>query len=134
MDGTSELPGPAPVPGPETEEYFAAANRGVLLYKFCLGCGKPHFYPRPLCPFCFSDRTEWRQASGRGTIYSCSLLRRAAVPYCIAYVTLEEGPTMLTNIVDCDLEQARIGEAVTLTFKRAENGQAVPMFTPVRIG
>jgi hypothetical protein len=57
-------------------------------------------------------------------------MRRAAVPYALAYVTLEEGPTMMTNIVGCDLNAIRIGQAVKLVFEAAEDGQKVPMFTP----
>ena len=82
-----------------------------------------------LCPFCFSDETEWREAAGTGTIYSFSVMRRAEMPYAIAYVTLAEGPTMMSNIVDCDLDAIRIGQRVRLVFKPAENGQPVPMFT-----
>jgi uncharacterized OB-fold protein len=118
------------VPFPETIPYWEAAARGELLLKRCQSCGAAHFYPRVLCPFCFSDKTEWLRAAGMGTIYSFSVMRRAEQPYAIAYVTLDEGPTMMTNIVDCDLDAIRIGQRVRLVFKRAENGQAVPMFTP----
>lgn len=121
----------APLPFPETTPYWEAAAQGKLLLKHCSACGAYHFYPRALCPFCFGDKTEWREAGGTGTIYSFSVTRRAGVPYAIAYVTLAEGPTMMTNIVDCDLDSIRIGQRVKLVFKRAENGQPVPMFTPV---
>jgi len=120
----------APSPFPETMSYWEAAALGKLLLKYCAACNAYHFYPRVLCPFCFSDRTEWRAAAGTGTIYSFSVMRRAEVPYAIAYVTLAEGPTMMSNIVDCDLDEIRIGQAVRLVFKPAENGQPVPMFTP----
>jgi uncharacterized OB-fold protein len=119
----------APLPFPETAPYWEAAARGKLLLKHCAACREYHFYPRALCPFCFSDRTEWREAADTGTIYSFSVMRRAEVPYAIAYVTLAEGPTMMTNIVDCDLDAIRIGQRVRLVFKLAEDGQPVPMFT-----
>jgi uncharacterized OB-fold protein len=121
----------SPTPFPETTAYWEAASRGKLLLKYCAGCGEYHFYPRVLCPFCFSDKTEWREATGTGTIYSFSVTRRAEVPYAIAYVTLAEGPTMMSNIVDCDLERVSIGQRVRLVFKPSENGQAIPCFTPV---
>jgi uncharacterized OB-fold protein len=120
----------SPVPFPETMPYWEAASRGKLLLKQCNACGEYHFYPRVLCPFCFSDKTEWREAAGTGVVYSFSVTRRAEVPYAIAYVTLAEGPTMLSNIVDCDLDAIRIGQKVKLVFKPSENSQAVPMFTP----
>jgi len=119
----------APLPFPETTPYWEAAARGKLLLKHCASCGADHFYPRAFCPFCFSDNTEWREAAGTGIIYSFSVMRRAETPYAIAYVTLAEGPTMMTNIVDCDLDAIRIGQGVKLVFKPAENGQLVPMFT-----
>jgi uncharacterized OB-fold protein len=57
-------------------------------------------------------------------------MRRVPEPYAIAYVTLEEGPTMMTNIVDCDLDAVRIGQAVRVVFKPSEGGPPVPMFAP----
>jgi uncharacterized OB-fold protein len=119
----------APSPFPETTPYWEAAARGKLLLKYCVACNAYHFYPRSLCPFCFSDKTEWREAAGTGMIYSFSVTRRTEVPYAIAYITLAEGPTIMSNIVDCDLDSIRIGQRVRLVFKPAENGQAVPMFT-----
>lgn len=113
-----------------TEPYFAAAKSGVLQLRRCTACGKPHWYPRPLCPFCLGD-TEWIAAAGTGAIYSVSVTRRAGpVPYAIAYVTLDEGVTLLTNIVDCDLDALRIGQRVKVCFKPTEGDGAMPMFTP----
>ena len=113
-----------------TESYWNAANQGVLNIKRCTDCAKVHFYPRALCPYCMGD-TEWVKASGGGTIYSVTITRRAGpIPYALAYVTLDEGVTMLTNIVDCDFDALRIGARVQVCFKQAADGNAVPMFTP----
>jgi uncharacterized protein len=120
----------APAVNLETQAFWDATAQGKLLIKKCTACGEPHFYPRGHCPFCFSDKTEWVEASGNGTIYTYSVMRRAPVPYAIAYVTLAEGPTMMTNIVDCDLDSIKIGQAVRLVFKPSEGGPPVPMFTP----
>ena len=120
----------APAVNLETQHFWDAAADGKLLIKKCTACGEPHFYPRSHCPFCFSDQTEWAEASGRGTVYTYSVMRRAPIPYAIAYVTLAEGPTMMTNIVDCDLDSIKIGQAVHLVFKPSEGGPPVPMFTP----
>jgi uncharacterized OB-fold protein len=122
---------PAPTVSPETREFWEAAAAGRLLVKHCRACGEAHWYPRAHCPFCFSDATEWRESAGRGTIYSYSVMRRAAAPYAIAYVTLDEGVTMLTNIVDCDLEKLRIGQKVRAVFRPVEGGALLPMFTPL---
>ncbi len=130
MAKAQDRPLPDPHPMPETQAYWEAAARGKLLVKKCLACGEFHFYPRTLCPFCFSDRTEWHEAAGEGVIYSFSVMRRSPVPYAMAYVTLAEGPSMMTNIVDCDLDALRIGQKVRLVFKPSRGGQAVPMFAP----
>ena len=121
---------PAPSVNPENKPYFDAAAEGRLLIGKCNACGKVHFYPRAICPHCFSDRTEWRPAKGTGTVYSFSVLRPVPAPYCIAYVTLDEGVTMLTNLVDCDFGRVAVGMKVKAVFKPAENGASVPMFTP----
>jgi uncharacterized protein len=121
---------PAPQANPETQPYWDACAAGKLLVKRCRACGEHHYYPRALCPFCFSDDTEWREASGAGTIYSYSVMRRAPVPYAIAYVELAEGPRMMTNIVDCDLDAIEIGQQVRLVFKPSEGGPPLPMFAP----
>jgi hypothetical protein len=122
----------APVLSPETKPYWDAAARGKLLVKKCNACGELHHYPRSICPFCFSDDTTWVEASGKGTVYSYSVMRRVPAPYVVAYVTLAEGPTMITNIVDCDPNALKIGQAMKLTFKPSDGGLPVPMFTPVK--
>ncbi len=114
---------------PEIQGFFEAAAGGRLLLKRCLACNELHYYPRAVCPFCAHGRTEWVESPGRGTIYSYSVMRRAPQPYAIAYVTLDEGVTLLTNLVDCDFDALRIGAPVRVVFKpRGE--LTVPMFTP----
>ncbi len=120
----------APTVYPETKTFWDAAGEGRLLVKQCDDCGEHHHYPRAACPFCGSERLQWRQASGKGTIYSFSVMRRAEVPYIIAYVTLAEGPTMMSNIVDADADAVRIGQAVTLKLSASEGGPPLPVFTP----
>ncbi len=121
---------PAPPITPEARPFWDAAAGGRLLIKKCAACGQLHHYPRSICPFCGSDRTDWREASGKAMIYSYSVMRRVPVPYAIAYVTLAEGVTMMTNIVDCDLDAIRIGQAVKVVFRPTEGGPPVPMFAP----
>ena len=124
-----QRPVPAPTPNCETQEFWTAAQGGRFLLRHCESCGRSHWYPRSVCPFCDSGSTSWRQASGRGVIYTFSVMRRAQIPFACAYVKLDEGPTVLTNIVDCDFDALRIGAAVQLSFVPAqESGQMVPMF------
>jgi uncharacterized OB-fold protein len=121
---------PAPNSTPETAPFWEAAAKGKLLVKACTACGRAHHYPRPNCPFCGSDRTEWKDSAGRGVIYSYSVMRRATPPYVLAYVTLDEGPTMMTNLVDCDFDALRIGQPVRVVWTPTDGGPPVPMFTP----
>ena len=122
---------PAPDVRPDASVLWEEARQGRLMLKKCLDCGQVHWYPRTLCPFCMGD-TEWFAASGLGSVYTFSVSRRVGpTPFCIAYVTLAEGPSMMTNIVDCDLDAVRIGMPVRLVFKPAVNGQPVPLFAPV---
>ena len=119
---------PPPVT-PETERFWKAATNEKLLYGWCNACKEPHYYPRSLCPFCFSDNVTWKEASGRATIYTFSIMRRTqTAPFVIAYVTLEEGPSLLTNIVDSKVDEVKIGAAVSVVFKPSEGGPPVPFF------
>jgi len=122
---------PAPVVNAEVKAYYDAAAQGRLLIKRCKACGEFHHYPRAICPHCFSADTEWVEAKGTGEVHTCSVQRRGVpVPFCIAYVTLDEGISMMTNIVDCDLDAVRIGQKVTVVFKPTDGGAPVPMFAP----
>ena len=118
----------APQPNPETKAFWEAAAADKLMIGKCTACGQVHYYPRAICPRCLSDKTELQQASGSGTIYTYSVMRRAPVPYAIAYVTLQEGVSMMTNIVDCDLDKIKIGQKVKVVFKPTD-GAPLPFFT-----
>lgn len=119
-----------PAINPETAEYWNAAAEGRLLVKHCNACGEDHFYPRAHCPRCRSLDTAWKAASGDGTLYAYTVMRRVTPPFAVAYVTLAEGPTMFTNIVDCDLDSLAIGQPVRVTFATGEDGLVRPVFTP----
>jgi uncharacterized OB-fold protein len=123
---------PAPQPNPETQPYWDFSAQHRLALRKCSTCNRVHHYPRAICPFCFGDADQWVTASGEGKIYSFSIMRRAEMPYAIAYVTLAEGVAMLTNIVDCDLDSIRIGQRVKLVFKPTDGGPDLPMFTPIQ--
>ncbi len=115
---------------PETREFWAAAERGELLLKSCDDCGRAHWYPRAVCPLCSSIKLRWIPASGRGTVYAFSTARRAQPPYTLAYVTLAEGPTLMTRIVDAAPDAVAIGMPVQVQFQPAEEGRMMPFFKP----
>ena len=120
---------PSPPVNPENKAFYDATREGRFMLGRCKACKEWHYYPRAVCPFC-SGSTELAAAKGSGKIYSYSVMRRVAEPYAIAYVTLEEGVTVLTNLVDCDLDNIRIDAPVRVVFKPAEGGEMIPMFTP----
>ena len=119
----------APPMNPEAAAFYEAAAQGRFLVPRCTACGRAHWYPRALCPFCLGP-VRMEEASGEGTLYSYSVMRRSSPPYAIAYVTLKEGPTMLTNLVGCDFDALRIGQAVRLVFRPTLGWPPVPCFTP----
>lgn len=121
---------PAPRVLPESLPYWQAADEGKLLVKKCNACGEVHHYPRDICPHCLSSDTVWQQAAGTGTVYSFSTMGQGDAAYTLAYVTLDEGVTLMTNLVDCDPAKVAIGDKVRVVFKPTD-GHAVPMFTPV---
>lgn len=132
----STLPVPAPVPNPDTAEFWQATTQGRFLLRHCNSCDQFMWYPRPICPFCHSTDTSWVDGSGRGHVYSFTVVRRASgawgdvTPYVLAYVELDEGPRVMTNIVDADLDQLRIGDPVEVVFFDTGEDSALPRFRP----
>lgn len=133
---TAKLPTPTPRPSQETEPFWQATAEGRLILPRCNACQFVIWYPRLLCPECGSTDVSWIDASGRGTIYSFSITRRGvgayreAGPFVLAYVELEEGPRVMTNIVDCDPEALEVGQAVQVVFHDTGQGSALYRFAP----
>ena len=103
---TTPIPRPQPVPTPETKHFWDGTAIGELQLQRCHGCSSVYFPPQPFCPSCGSDDIEIVRASGRGFLYSYVINHRAApgfeAPYVIGVVELDEGPRLLTNIVEVD--------------------------------
>ena len=116
---------------PEAAPFWQAATEGKLLLKRCDECGEVHYYPRDICPYCMSSNTIWFESEGQGSIYSCSTMAMNGAVYTLAYVTLDEGVGLLTNIVCAEPRYLQIGQRVKVSFVPSEGGQPVPMFTPV---
>jgi uncharacterized OB-fold protein len=119
-----------PDTNPETKPFFDAAAAGKFVLPRCKDTGKFIWYPRGISPWTFGP-VEWVEVSGKGKIYTFSVMQRANPPYCIAYVELAEGPRMMTNIVDCDFAALKIGQEVALKFIQTEDGPPMPFFAPV---
>ncbi len=131
----------APQPSPETKPYWDACKRNELSLPFCLRCEQFFFYPRPFCPKCFGWEIEWRTCSGRGTLYTYAIQYRPQgpgfePPYVTAIVQLEEGPRMLTSLVDIEPDPANIqcDMPVEVTFQELTGEINLPVFRPARGG
>jgi uncharacterized OB-fold protein len=126
-----------PAPDLETVPFWDAAREGRLLVKHCNACGRNHYYPRPFCPTCWSDDVEWLEASGRATLYTWSVVHTnelppfpERVPYVAAVVDLEEGPRMMTNVVDCEFDDLEVGMPLQAVFHPASDEWTIVQFRP----
>ena len=128
---------PLPRPYQDTAAYWEAAREHRFIIQQCTDCGEHQFYPRGVCSHCLSSDLEWREASGKGEVYSFSVNHRAPhpgfaddLPFVLAIVTLVEGPRMMTNIVGCDPNAVEIGMAVEVVFDDITEAVTLPKFRP----
>jgi uncharacterized protein len=133
----TELPRPAPYIAPEMTGFWAATGEGRLTMPKCDDCSLYVWYPRPFCPACGSTNVTWTDVSGRGTVYTFTIVHRSgvpgyreALPYVIAYVELEEGPRVMTNIVGIDPARVTVGMPVSVVFSDTGKGSALFRFQP----
>jgi uncharacterized OB-fold protein len=126
---------PRPQPSTESEPFWAGALVGELRVQHCDTCGHNQLYPRAVCTNCYAETLSWQAASGLGTIYTVTVVRRAPspdqaadIPYAIALVELDEGPRLMTNIAGCPPEEATIGRRVQVEFDEEAEGVRVPRF------
>jgi uncharacterized OB-fold protein len=131
---TPTLPTPVPFISPETAPFWSAAKEGRLVLPFCNVCNHTIWYPKKFCGACGTLDVVWRQVSGKGVIYSFAQVHRGEGPYrdtrsyVLALVDLDEGARMLTNIVDADPAQLKIGQRVRVVFHDAGESAALPRF------
>ena len=118
---------PAPEIRPEAKPYWESLSKGIFQIQECKSCGNRFYYARPFCPSCMSRNVAWLPVSGNGTIYSFTLVRnKGAVASAPVFVTLDEGPKMMTNFVDCDFGALKIGQKVKVVFKPSDGGAPLP--------
>lgn len=127
-----------PSPSPETQRYWDGCKQHELWLPYCTACQAFFFYPRPFCPTCFGWEIEWRQASGRARLYTYAIQYRPQAPgfeppYVTAIVQLDEGPRLLTNLVEVEPDPSQItcDMAVEVTFQDFDE-ISLPVFRPVR--
>ena len=129
-----ELPRPYPRPDRDTAPYWEAQRRHELRYQRCSDCGESRFPITPVCPACRSFEFEWTSSSGRGTIYSYTVVHHQthpafAVPYTIVLVEMEEGPRVVAQLRDPSRMLVRIGTRVSLDWEDHPE-QPLPVFVP----
>ena len=119
----------SPVRSVENAPFFDAAREGKLLIKTCDGCGEAFFYPRALCPFCMSE-SSWAEAADTGLIYSHSEVHMKGASYVLGMVTLDDGPTMMTNLRFPDPSAIRVGAKVRVEFIDTNGEEKLAIFVP----
>ncbi len=131
-----------PVPRPEdselTKPFWEATKRHELVMPRCKKCDHFFFFPRVVCPVCLSPDIEWVQVSGKGRLHTWTVVRQPAhpgfkddVPYIYAVIQLDEGPRMISNLVECSLEDAKVDMPVTAVFDDITPEWTLVKFKPV---
>ena len=136
MSDQAVAPRPEPITDVDSRPFWDGVAAGELRIQRCRSCESYNYYPRYLCPTCYSDDLEWTAAAGGGTVHSFTVSRRPAgpgfaaeVPYIVVLVDLDEGPRMVSNIVDADPEDVAIGAAVQVEFRAMGSaGFVLPVF------
>jgi len=128
-----------PEPTPETQHFWDGCKEGELRLQRCAECNHTYFPPRPFCPKCISADVKVYKASGKATLYSYIINHRprpdmGTAPHSIAVVELEEGPRMMTNIVDCPQtpEALVLDMPLQVTFLKASDDISLPLFQPAK--
>jgi uncharacterized OB-fold protein len=128
---------PLPRPTALSRPHWEGCREGVLRVQRCQDCGTYVFIPQPCCTSCLGERLEWVESSGRGTLYSYTIVHRPQqpvfeVPYTVVVVELEEGWHMLSNLVDCDPDEIEIGMPLEILFREMSDEITLPLFRPRR--
>lgn len=127
---------PLPTPTAESREFWKGCRRQELVIQRCGKCATLRHYPRPMCPHCNSTETEYVRVSGRGKLYTWTVVYHpvhpafAEVPYIVAIVELEEGIRLVTNIIGCPPEKLYAEMPVEVVFDVVNEDSALPKFTP----
>jgi uncharacterized protein len=126
---------PLPKSSPWSQFFWDNTKKRKLMIQQCEDCGKFIFYPKLVCPFCLSSNLRWVESSGKGKIYSFTIVNKYpptgfSVPYVVAIVDLEEGVKLCTNIVNYKTEKLRCDMDVEVVFEDVTNEITLPKFQP----
>ena len=133
----SEYLKPLPKPTPLTQPFWDGVREHELRVQKCGSCGKLRHLPKPWCPDCLSEEVTWVPLTGRGQVYTYTVMHRAPapsfadeLPYVVALVELEEGVKMISNVVECPPEQVTVGMPVKVVFEDISDEAAMFKFAP----
>jgi uncharacterized protein len=137
MAETAPYAKPLPHGTPDTQPFWDACRRHVLELQRCTACQQFWFPPSVRCPRCWGDAFEWQPVSGRGEVFTFTLMRRAyhpgfadELPYVVAVIALAEGPRLVSNLVGCDPELVKVGMPVEVVFEDVTPDVTLPKFRP----
>ena len=132
-----EYPKPLPKVNADTKPFWDACRNHELRFQKCTECGHVRWPPSIICPLCYSNKTEWIRASGKGKVFSFVVYHKAYhpafeadLPYVVAIVELEEGPHFLTNIVGCDPGAVSCEMPVDVSWEDITEEFSLPKFRP----
>jgi uncharacterized OB-fold protein len=126
-------------PEPDTEPFWEATREHELRYQVCDGCSGVVFFPRRHCPHCMGMSLSWKVSKGEGAVYTYTVIRqighpafRPLAPYAVAWIDLDEGFRMLSNVVGVDdpAKDVKIGMRVRVQWEDQEGGLSLPLFAP----
>jgi uncharacterized OB-fold protein len=134
-EAAAGVPRPAPRITEDNDGFWRAAAAHRLSAQRCDGCGRLRHPPRPMCPHCRSLDWEWTELAGTGTVYSFTILHHPQhpafdYPLIAVLVDLDEGPRVLSNLIDTDPTEVGIGMPVHVTFLSLDDEVILPVFRP----
>jgi uncharacterized OB-fold protein len=139
MTGTRTVQKPLPVADPVTAPFWASVKAHAMQLQRCNGCGRSIFYPRGVCPHCFSDDLAWQPVAGTGAVHAFTIVHRHPspafndeAPYVVALIELDEGVRMLSNLVEIEPDPAKVkvGLPVEVVYDDATDEVTLPKFRP----
>jgi uncharacterized OB-fold protein len=132
-----QKPLPNPLERDTSLPFWEGARRHELMLPRCRRCDRPFFYPREVCPVCLSSDIDWIEASGRGRLHSFTVIHQPAnaafasdVPYIYALIQLDEGPRMISNLIDCAPADAYVDMPVVADFDDVTPDVTLVKFRP----
>jgi uncharacterized OB-fold protein len=135
----SEYKKPLPLITKLSKVFYDGCKENKLLYQVCMDCDEVIFFPKELCPKCMSHHLEWKESNGKGKIHTFTITYDFAppefmkdVPYSLAIINLDEGFSIMSNIVECDFDEIKCDMPVEVVFDPVTPEITLPKFRPTK--